>query len=146
MDPLIAFLKKQKPEWETYLTMVEQYNAINQGEEDVSELENKEESDFDINDNQEKLTKKKLTKLQQTKEDLLDIIDDLEEELEEEVALNQQLANALGACSDCLGKNPNCEHCEGEGKPGYFVPDFIMYNRYITPAIKAFEQHFQIKN
>jgi hypothetical protein len=46
------------------------------------------------------------------------------------------LAEALGAC-DCWGQDPRCQICEGEGGPGWILPDRQMFATYVQPAIRA---------
>jgi hypothetical protein len=35
----------------------------------------------------------------------------------------RRVAAILGACPRCLGDNPACSHCEGQGQPGTRTPD-----------------------
>ncbi|HEX7283510.1 MAG TPA: hypothetical protein VF239_15745 [Vicinamibacterales bacterium] len=35
----------------------------------------------------------------------------------------RRVAAILGACPRCLGDNPACSHCEGQGRPGTRTPD-----------------------
>jgi len=46
------------------------------------------------------------------------------------------LAEALGAC-DCWGQDPRCQVCEGEGGPGWILPDRQQFATYVQPAIRA---------
>jgi hypothetical protein len=46
------------------------------------------------------------------------------------------LAEALGAC-DCWGQDPRCHICEGEGGPGWILPDRRLFATYVQPAIRA---------
>lgn len=47
-----------------------------------------------------------------------------------------ELANALGACT-CWGENPNCHQCEGEGSPGWSLPETQAFKEYVQPAIET---------
>lgn len=49
---------------------------------------------------------------------------------------NLALAEALGAC-DCWGQDPRCHVCEGEGGPGWILPDRQLFARYVQPAIRV---------
>lgn len=49
---------------------------------------------------------------------------------------NLALAEALGAC-DCWGRDPRCHICEGEGGPGWILPDRQLFATYVQPAIRA---------
>jgi hypothetical protein len=49
---------------------------------------------------------------------------------------NLALAEALGAC-DCWGQDPRCHICEGEGGPGWILPDRQLFATYVQPAIRA---------
>lgn len=46
------------------------------------------------------------------------------------------IAAALGACR-CWGEQPDCEHCGGEGAPGWMLPDPDAFREYVQPAIDA---------
>ncbi len=49
---------------------------------------------------------------------------------------NDTLTAALGTCSECLGEDPNCNVCYGEGKPGNYEISVDLYNHFIQPCIK----------
>jgi len=49
-----------------------------------------------------------------------------------------QFADLVGACPHCLGQVDECEHCHGEGGPGYRQPDADLM-RWIRPAINYLE-------
>jgi hypothetical protein len=44
------------------------------------------------------------------------------------------LATALGAC-DCWGSAPECPICQGEGTPGWTLPDRELFATYVQPAL-----------
>jgi hypothetical protein len=44
------------------------------------------------------------------------------------------LAAALGAC-DCWGSAAECPICQGEGNPGWMLPDRTMFETYVQPAV-----------
>ena len=51
-------------------------------------------------------------------------------------AHTEMLACALGACPECFGMDPDCTRCAGEGRPGFFLPDELCFQRYVLPVIK----------
>jgi hypothetical protein len=64
-------------------------------------------------------------------------IAELSEELETLQRRNDDLAAALGACYLCWGEDPQCQVCAGQGRPGSVTPERELYNRWITPAVRA---------
>ena len=46
------------------------------------------------------------------------------------------LAAALGAC-ECWGEFIDCPVCDGDGGPGWLVPDPRLFARYVHPAVRA---------
>lgn len=52
----------------------------------------------------------------------------------------ENLAGAIGACSFCLGEDPDCRACRGKGRAGAFIPDPELFERYIVPALKKYPQ------
>ena len=50
-------------------------------------------------------------------------------------AHTEMLACALGACPKCWGGDPDCTRCAGEGRPGFFLPDELCFQRYVLPVI-----------
>lgn len=46
------------------------------------------------------------------------------------------LAAALGACPRCMGENPSCPACGGDGIPGARRPDPEAFDRYVMPAVR----------
>jgi hypothetical protein len=53
-------------------------------------------------------------------------------------ALNEldDFAKALGACHHCCGEDNRCHICRGQGQPGYFKPDRLLFDRLILPALR----------
>lgn len=47
----------------------------------------------------------------------------------------EMMACALGACPNCWGTIPDCEDCEGTGKPGAFNPDPECFAHFVQPVI-----------
>jgi len=142
MNPMIAFLKKQKPEWEEYLNLVEMMHANNDQTDSTVDplLESTHENESHLKISQE------IRELEKTKNKLIDLVNSLREELEEELEFSQTMAEAIGACPECFGDDELCHYCDGQGVPGYFVPDFIQYNRFISTANKKFTKHYRIRN
>jgi hypothetical protein len=52
-------------------------------------------------------------------------------------ARNVVIAAALGACSECLGEEPECLTCSGVGRPGWKAPDPVAFQTWVAPALKA---------
>lgn len=48
---------------------------------------------------------------------------------------NDALADAVGACYLCWGSDPECEVCQGDGRPGAAPPDPTLFDRLVTPAL-----------
>ena len=66
----------------------------------------------------------------------------LAEELKQLRAVNtamadhtEMLACALGACPECFGMDVDCTNCAGEGRPGFFLPDELCFQRFVLPVI-----------
>lgn len=53
---------------------------------------------------------------------------------EELLDRNSSVAGALGAC-DCWGSAPSCPICQGEGIPGWMLPDGELFAAYVEPAL-----------
>jgi hypothetical protein len=64
------------------------------------------------------------------------ILKRLYRELEELRERNDSLAAALGACYLCWGEDAQCEICVGVGAAGWNAPDEILFQHYVTPAIR----------
>jgi hypothetical protein len=134
MEAMMNLLKQQNPEMASYLEMMQaQQNAAPVIEEaEFEELKSKHEA--------------QLQQLDEINKRLFAIVGRLQQQLQAEMRLNDELANAMGACPDCLGSNEACNVCRGQGKPGYFVPDFVLYNRFVQPAVNSFNRHFLQSN
>ncbi|MBC7947033.1 MAG: hypothetical protein H7Y42_04075 [Chitinophagaceae bacterium] len=50
--------------------------------------------------------------------------------------LNKSLAQALGSCEACWGDNPDCDHCSGQGLPGWKNVNRRMFYLYVLPALE----------
>jgi hypothetical protein len=46
------------------------------------------------------------------------------------------VATIVGACPLCLGEDPLCTECLGEGRPGYRVPDREALLAWIAPPLR----------
>lgn len=51
---------------------------------------------------------------------------------EPHAAMVRRVAAIVGACPRCLGDDPACEQCGGEGQPGCCVPDRAMLLEWIA--------------
>jgi hypothetical protein len=49
------------------------------------------------------------------------------------------LARALGACTLCLGDDPDCPTCAGSGAPGWNVPEPELFETLVAPALKRLQ-------
>ena len=49
---------------------------------------------------------------------------------------NHRLAEALGACARCWGADDACRRCGGDGAPGAFMPDYVLLQELVMPAIR----------
>jgi hypothetical protein len=56
--------------------------------------------------------------------------------LKEVIPQDAVLAAALGAC-ECWGRWKDCPICEGDGSPGWLIPDEQLYARFVHPAVSA---------
>lgn len=48
------------------------------------------------------------------------------------------IAAALGACPRCMGENPSCRTCDGDGVPGALRPELQSFQRYVVPAVRRY--------
>jgi hypothetical protein len=62
-------------------------------------------------------------------------IQDMREELVELHQRNEDLADALGACSVCWGRVKHCSECRGRGRPGWREPDPELFEEFVAPVI-----------
>ncbi len=65
---------------------------------------------------------------------------DLERLCAEQMARNQQLARALGAC-DCWGEMPSCPACGGRGAAGWQRPHKAPFDQFVSPVVRRVVQH-----
>lgn len=134
MEAYLKLLKEQNPEMAKYIELMQPMMENNETESTVDvpfidvELENK------------------INKLKKINQKLFTIIEGLKSQLEFELIQNDDLAKAIGACTECFGENSDCPECFGTGKPGSNVPDFILFNKYVNPAIQKYNKHYFNKN
>lgn len=62
-------------------------------------------------------------------------IQEMREELVELHRRNEDLADALGACSVCWGRIAHCDECRGRGRPGWRTPEPDLFDELVAPAI-----------
>ena len=55
------------------------------------------------------------------------------------------LASALGACSACLGGTADCGECHGQGSTGWRMPDPVLFQQFISPAIARLSREFELQ-
>lgn len=133
MEAYIQMLKEQNPEMAKYFELMQPMMQKNDSEENEAPKINVE-------------LEEKIKKLKNINQKLFTIVEGLKSQLEYEISQNDNLAKAIGACTECFGENKNCPECFGSGKPGANVPDFILFNKYVSPAIQKYNKHFFNKN
>ncbi|ESU22310.1 hypothetical protein FEDK69T_22930 [Flavobacterium enshiense DK69] len=132
MEAYFNLLREQNPEMAKYIDMLQPMMDNKSVEENVSAVDPEIE--------------KKIEKLTRINRRLFSIIEGLKTQLESELLQNDDLAKAIGACKECFGENKECPECFGSGKSGTNVPDFILYNKYVSPAIQRYNKHYFNKN
>lgn len=50
-----------------------------------------------------------------------------------------RIAVMVGACSLCLGEDPVCVECEGNGRPGFRAPDREALVKWIRPSLRRID-------
>ncbi len=132
MEAYINLLKEQNPEMAKYFELMQPLFDKKDPEIIVPEI------DFELED--------KIKRIKKINQKLFTIVEGLKSQLEHELLQNDNLAKAIGACTECFGENSECPDCFGAGKPGSNVPDFILYNKFINPAIIKYNKHYFNKN
>lgn len=134
MEAYIKLLKEKNPEMAKYFELMQPMMENNDTETtiDVPHI------DLEL--------EKKIKTLKKINQKLFIIIEGLKSQLEFELTQNDDLAKAIGACVECFGNNIDCPECFGTGKPGSNIPDFILFNKYVNPAIQKYNKHYFNKN
>lgn len=132
METYIELLKEQNPEFAKYYELLQPIMQKDTGAEDDEHYKTTLES--------------RLKKLEKINKKLFQIVDELQVQLEDTMGINDDLAKAVGACITCFGHDSDCPECFGTGKVGTFVPDFILFNKYVSPAVQKFNKHYLNKN
>lgn len=143
MNPLLEYIKTQKPELAEVITVLDTLQTQNQ-ESKEEQTQNVSYTDVDLVDDNVKKTPN-TDQIKALKAELLKLkrlVRFLKQEVINESQINNDFALAVGACADCFGCDNYCENCNGKGKPGFFVPDFIHYKELIIPAQKKYDLHF----
>jgi hypothetical protein len=52
-----------------------------------------------------------------------------------------QCAAALGACALCWGGDPGCRACRGRGLPGFTLPDELLFEEMVVPAVRMAREY-----
>lgn len=125
-------LKEQNPEMAKYFEMIQPMMEKKEAIEEIPFV------DLELEE--------KIKKIKRVNQKLFAIVEELKEKLSFELTQNDEIAKAIGACKECFGEDRNCKECFGTGKPGNNVPDFIMFNKYIQPAIIKYNKHYFNKN
>lgn len=93
--------------------------VLNQDDEEVDDS-----SPLRIQELENKLRKMQVGRARM-EQDLNDTLDELEE-----------LAKALGACTECWGEDSRCPQCHGKGRSGFREPDRSLFDRLVYPALR----------
>lgn len=86
------------------------------------------------------------TRLSKAASRIKQLTEEVEELLEEISALEhfeEDLSQALGACTFCWGEDPTCRGCRGRGKPGSFEPDPALFEKFVLPAFRRSRANLQ---
>lgn len=111
-------------------------NAQNQGDEQQEHHEETQQKLIRQNKHLIKMLKKAQHEIKRLGQE----IQQLEGGFQFFLEINDNLAAATGACSECWGLIETCQACQGDGAPGAFVPDMEAFNHFILPAIKVLKQ------
>ncbi|MBP4136923.1 hypothetical protein [Flavobacterium geliluteum] len=134
MEAYLEYLKEHNPEMAKYFELMQPMMGKNEVEE------GKEIPRIDLE------VEERIKKLKKINHKLFAMIENLKLQLEFELNQNDDLAKAIGACTECFGEDNECSACFGTGKPGNGIPDFILFNKYIQPAIQKYNKHYFNKN
>ncbi|MEH6703738.1 MAG: hypothetical protein V7691_02990 [Galbibacter orientalis] len=146
MNPILEYIKTQKPELAEFITVIDTLQT--QDQEEATVLEDMQDEDAVELFDEESKVKPEAIQMKKLKSEILklrQLVKVLKQEVYNESQLNHDLALAIGACKYCFGCDDDCNNCHGEGAPGFFVPDYIHYKELILPAIKKFNLHFNAK-
>lgn len=131
MEALLNLLKQQNPDVANYFEMMK---PLMEQHPHPTEDTSYEEVPNQLEEEIEKLTA--------INNKLFKMVNYLQKALRHELNRNDELAKAIGACPDCFGENHSCTVCRGFGKAGYYIPDFVQFNKFINPSIRVFNQHY----
>ena len=70
----------------------------------------------------------------------------LEAQLDDLEAFEEDIAHALGACIYCWGEDSGCRTCRGKGKPGALEPDEELFSRWVLPAVLRSRTNLTLEN
>lgn len=87
-----------------------------------------------------------LDRLMRILEDLNAKNESLRTENDELEEWNDTLAAALGACHRCWGERTACSVCGGKGRPGWRLPEDLLFKEFIAPAIRRWRKHFETRH
>ncbi|CAM3951643.1 MULTISPECIES: hypothetical protein [Flavobacterium] len=136
MEAYMKLLREQNPEIAKYLDLMQP--MMENKEIEVDAIVETKKVDPELQN--------QINKLKKINRKLFTIVEGLKVQLELELNQNDDLAKAIGACLECFGENSECSECFGTGKPGVAIPDFILFNKYINPAIQKYNKHYFNKN
>jgi hypothetical protein len=136
MEQMIEMLKNQYPDMSAVFDVMFSKESIEKSTTDDIDFEEVKE-DSELN-----LLKEQLAKLQKINQKLFKINELLSQNLSNELDQNNILAKAIGACQECFGYDKSCQVCHGKGSSGFYIPDFVLFHKYVQPAIKKFNKHY----
>ena len=126
MDSLIQQMAQDNPRVQAIMEMMKQQTA-------EVETQAREESQL-IRQNKQLI--KALKKAHRQIRQMGDELKAMEESFEFFLQINDELAEAVGACGECWGELDDCQHCQGQGRAGSFMPNEEAFNHYIRPALQ----------
>jgi hypothetical protein len=53
---------------------------------------------------------------------------------------NHRIASAVGAC-DCWGEWSDCRICDGQGRPGWTLPERSSFDVVVRPALRKLSMY-----
>lgn len=137
-ETLLSQLEASRPDLSDSLSLIRQY----QKQKQETESQEAEESEKDSRETLKAIIGKQIS----INRNLFHQYQQMEDNCQALVAHLNQLAEALGACTECWGEDTYCDYCGGRGRPGYFRPDQHYFEQYIKPVISKLKTTKQVSN